>query len=449
MVASRDLHCPETCARRYFRVDDPTEHPDAQLSELEPARSNGAPTTPPSPSRGLGPLALVLGGGGARGAYQAGVVSAIASRFPTLELPILTGISAGAISTAFLAASGKSVREAADDLVKLWLSVASKNVYRVDTSSLLLNVARWGWRLVAGGLSDRTEHRQSLVDTTPLAQFLRSQLPTDANGGIAGIDQNIASGRLKAVALTATSYTTGQSVTWVQGRNLSLWERPQRRAEIVPLNIDHIMASSALPLLFPAIRVDKEWYGDGGIRLTAPLSPALHLGASRILTISTRYARTRAESDVPLIVGYPPPAQVVGTLYNAVFLDLIDQDIHRLQMVNKLLGKIPDAARNGMRPVDILVIRPSQDLGKMARRFEPSLPPALRFLTRGWGTRRTASPDMLSLMMFQPDYLRALIELGEADVAADWKRIEAFLHGARVAADVPAATILDEQAPRP
>ncbi|MEO7361872.1 MAG: patatin-like phospholipase family protein [Gemmatimonadaceae bacterium] len=418
------------------------------MSELEPDRSAGAASAPNHPPPRLGPLALVLGGGGARGAYQAGVVSAIASRCPALELPILTGISAGAISTAFLASSGKSVREAAEDLVKLWLSVASENVYRVDTSSLLLNVTRWGWRLVAGGLSDRTEHRQALVDTAPLAQFLRSQLPTDANGGIAGIDQNLASGRLKAVALTATSYTTGQSVTWVQGRNLSLWERPQRRAEIVPLTIDHIMASSSLPLLFPAVRVDREWYGDGGIRLTAPLSPALHLGASRILTISTRYARTRVESDVPLIVGYPPPAQVVGTLYNAVFLDLIDQDIHRLQMVNNLLDKIPDAARNGMRRVDILVIRPSQDLGKMARRFEPSLPSALRFLTRGWGTRRTASPDMLSLMMFQPDYLRALVELGEADVAADWKRIEAFLQGVRVAADVPAATIAGEQAPR-
>ncbi len=377
------------------------------------------------------------------------MVSAIARRYPALALPILTGISAGAISTAFLAASGKTVPEAADDLVKLWLSVASKNVYRVDTSSLLLNVARWAWRLAAGGLSDRTEHRQALVDTKPLAQFLQSQMPTDANGGIVGIDQNIASGRLKAVALSATSYTTGQSVTWVQGRNLSLWERPQRRAEIVPLSIDHIMASSALPLLFPAVRVDKEWYGDGGIRLTAPLSPALHLGASRILTISTRYARTRAESDVPLIVGYPPPAQVVGTLYNAVFLDLIDQDIHRLQMVNKLLGKIPESARNGMRAVDILVIRPSQDLGKLARRFEPNLPPALRFLTRGWGTRRTASPDILSLMLFQPDYLRALVELGEADVAADWQRIEAFLHGVRVAADVPAATVAAERMPRP
>lgn len=402
-----------------------------------------------TPSDKSGPLALVLGGGGARGAYQAGVVSAIARRYPALELPILTGISAGAISTAFLASNSKSLSEAADELVQLWLSVASKNVYRVDTSSLLRNVAQWGWRLMAGGLSDRTQGRHALVDTAPLAQFLRSKLPLDSGGAIAGIDKNIAIGRLKAVALSATSYTTGQSVTWVHGRNLQLWERPQRRAELTRLGIDHIMASSALPLLFPAIRVDKEWYGDGGIRLTAPLSPALHLGASRILTISTRYARTRAESDVPLIIGYPPPAQVVGTLYNAVFLDLIDQDIHRLQMVNRLLSKIPDASRDGMRPVDILVLRPSQDLGRLARKFEPNLPPALRFLTRGWGTRRTASPDVLSLMMFQPDYLRALIELGEQDVASDWKRIEAFLHGVRVAADVPAETIAGEQVARP
>lgn len=412
------------------------------------ADSATTPASPTSPPSQHGPLALVLGGGGARGAYQAGVIAAIARRYPALELPILTGISAGAISTAFLASNSKSLREATDELVQLWLSVASQNVYRVDTTSLMRNVVQWGWRLMAGGLSDHAQGRHALVDTTPLAEFLRSKLPLDASGAIAGIDKNIATGRLKAVALSATSYTTGQSVTWVHGRNLQLWERPQRRAELVRLGIDHIMASSALPLLFPATRVDREWYGDGGIRLTAPLSPALHLGASRIITISTRYARTRAESDVPLIVGYPPPAQVVGTLYNAVFLDLIDQDIHRLQMVNRLLSKIPDAARDGMRPVDILVLRPSQDLGRLARHFEPNLPPALRFLTRGWGTRRTASPDVLSLMMFQPDYLRALVALGEQDVAADWKRIESFLRGSRVTADVPAATIPGEQVPQ-
>ncbi|MGV3707389.1 MAG: patatin-like phospholipase family protein, partial [Gemmatimonas sp.] len=420
------------------------------MAEPESPGSHGTAPVPPTASASFpGPLALVLGGGGARGAYQAGVISAIAKRYPALDLPILTGISAGAISTAFLAANQKSLAEGAEDLVKLWLSVGSQNVYRVDTTSLLANVMRWGWRLATGGLSDRKDRRQALVDTSPLAQFLKHSLRLDQNGRIKGIDSNVASGKLKAVALTATSYTTGQSVTWVQGRNLTLWERPQRRAEICALGVEHIMASSALPLLFPAIKVDREWYGDGGIRLTAPLSPALHLGASRLLTVSTRYARSRAESEVPLVVGYPPPAQIVSSLYNAVFLDLIDQDIHRLQMVNRLLERIPEASRNGMRPVDILVIRPSEDLGKLARKFEPRLPTAFRFLTRGWGTRRTASPDVLSLMMFQPDYLRALVELGEQDVAADWKRIEMFLNGVRVVADVPAAMTPGEKASAP
>jgi NTE family protein len=187
------------------------------------------------------------------------------------------------------------------------------------------------------------------------------------------------------------------------------------------------MASAALPLLFPAVRVDGEWYGDGGIRLTAPLSPALHLGAERILTISTRHPRTRAEADVSQIAGYPPPAQVLGVLYNAVFLDLIDQDILRLQLINQMLRAVPQAHRNGMRPVEILVLRPSQDLGKMARKFEPRLPKAFRFLTRGLGTRQTTSPDVLSLVMFQRDYLEALVELGERDAESEMDRIAAFL----------------------
>jgi NTE family protein len=193
------------------------------------------------------------------------------------------------------------------------------------------------------------------------------------------------------------------------------------------------MASSALPLLFPAINVGDEWYGDGGIRLTAPLSPALHLGAQRILTISTRRSRTRAEADVSQIVGYPPPAQVLGVLYNAVFLDLIDQDIVRLELINRLLAELPDERRGGMRPVDILVLRPSRDLGQMAQHYEPRLPTAFRFMTRGWGTRRTTSPDVLSLVMFQTDYLRALIELGERDVESETGRIDAFLERTRIA----------------
>ena len=381
-----------------------------------------------------GATALVLGGGGARGAYQAGVIRGIARRYPELAPPILTGISAGAINTAFLVAHDASFQQAADDLVGVWLALTPEKVDRVDASSLLRNVLRWGWRLASGGMSEGSDHTRGLVDTSPLVSLLRDALPTGANGAIIGIDRNIQRGRLRAVALSATSYSTGQSVTWVQGQQIALWQRPQRRTEVARLGISHVMASSALPLLFPAIHVGDEWYGDGGIRLTAPLSPALHLGAQRILTISTRRSRTRAEADVSQIVGYPPPAQVLGVLYNAVFLDLIDQDIVRLELINRLLATLPDERRGGMRPVDILVLRPSRDLGQMARHYEPRLPTAFRFMTRGWGTRRTTSPDVLSLVMFQPDYLRALIELGERDVESESGRIDAFLERTRAAA---------------
>jgi NTE family protein len=300
-------------------------------------------------------------------------------------------------------------------------------VYNVHALPLLGNVSRWGLRLVGGGGRDGKEPTRGLLDTAPLRHFLERALPHNADGTLPGIQNNIRTGRIDAVALSATSYTTGQSVTWVQGRDVTLWQRPQRRSELASITVEHVMASSSLPMIFPAVRVGTEWYGDGGVRLTAPLSPALHLGATRILTIATRYSRSREEADRPLTPGYPPPAQVLGVLYNAIFLDLIDEDIIRLQRMNRLLDEVPPSQREGMRLVEILVLRPSRDLGKMAGEFEPRLPKAFRYLTRGLGTRRTSSPDILSLLMFQADYLRAIIELGESDVEANRDRIDAFL----------------------
>jgi NTE family protein len=374
-------------------------------------------------------LALMLGGGGARGAYQAGVLRGIARRHPSLRIPILTGISAGAVNTTFLAAQAAPLPEATEQLVRLWLSLTPDQVYDVQAWPLLRNVARWGMRLVGGGM-DRKEPTRGFLDTSPLRQFLQRALPHDEHGALPGIQHNIRTGRLDAVGLSATSYTTGQSVTWVQGRDVTLWQRPQRRSELASISVEHVMASSSLPMLFPAVRVGPEWYGDGGVRLTAPLSPALHLGATRILTVATRYQRSREEADRPLTAGYPPPAQVLSVLYNSIFLDLIDEDIMRLERLNRLIDELPHEDREGMRLVEILVLRPSRDLGKLAGEFEPKLPRAFRYLTRGLGTRRTSSPDILSLLMFQADYLRRLVELGEGDVEANKDRIDAFL-GAR------------------
>jgi NTE family protein len=173
--------------------------------------------------------------------------------------------------------------------------------------------------------------------------------------------------------------------------------------------------------------VDGAWYGDGGIRLAAPLSPAVHLGARRIVAISTRYGRSREEADVPAMSGYPPPAQVAGVLLNAIFLDLLDGDALHLKQINQLVARLPEAERDGLRHIDLLVLRPSQDLGQLANQFEPELPSTFRFLTRGLGTRETRSNDLLSLVMFQSDYLRRLIEMGETDAAAQMDDIRQFL----------------------
>lgn len=373
-------------------------------------------------------LAMVLGGGGARGAYQVGLLGAIARRYPHLKVPILVGVSAGAVNTIHLAAHRGTFAEAMEALVRLWLSLTPEHVYQVDATSLTSNVLRSGFKLLSGGAA-HPERMRGMVNTAPLQEFLRHSLEQNPDGTFPGIDYNLARGTLQAVALSATSYTTSQSVTWVQGREITTWERPQRKSEHARLTLDHVMASTALPLIFPATRVGDEWYGDGGIRLTAPISPALHLGASRVITISTRYNRTRAEADVPQLIGYPPPAQVLGVLYNAVFLDMIDQDVIRLERLNRLIEKLPADKRDGMRVIDMLVLRPSMDLGRLSREYEFKLPSFFRFLTRGLGTRKTTSPDILSLVMFQEDYIRRLIELGEADAERQHQRISAFIEG--------------------
>lgn len=380
-------------------------------------------------------LALVLSGGGARAAYQAGLLKGIAERFPGLEVPILTGVSAGAINALYLAGQEASFGAAVDGLVRHWSGLSPEQVFRVDVRSLGKNVLRWGARLVSGGVRGAPQVR-GLVDTAPLRAYLRQVLGV-GDGPIPGIERNLEQGRLKAVALITTSYTTGQTIVWVQGRDIQLWERPNRRSRQARLTVEHAMASAALPIFFPAIRLGDEWFGDGGIRLAAPLSPALHLGASRILAVSTRYNRSVSEADRPSITGYPPPAQVVGVLLNAIFLDLIDQDAIRLERMNRLLRKLPEEEREGMRIVELMVLRPSRDLGRLAREYEPRLPGAFRFMTRGLGTRETESADALSLIMFQEDYLNRLIEIGYEDALARADEIGAFLAGERLA---PATT---------
>jgi NTE family protein len=380
--------------------------------------------TSPTDSHGL---ALVLSGGGARAAYQVGVLRVLAREVPGAVPDILTGVSAGGINAAFLAARQAPYAEKVEQLAEMWADLRIEQVFRVDLRDLASRTLRWGGRLVAGGNSPMPA--KSFVDTEPLREMLERQLQADG-GVLCGIPKSLEDGWLKAFALTASSYTTGQSITWVQTREdatIPTWERPLRKSEICAVRVDHVMASAALPFFFPAIEVDGGWYGDGGIRLTAPLSPAIHLGAQRILAVSTRYARSREEADRPQIAGYPPPAQVAGVLFNAIFLDQLDGDAMQLRQINRLIEDRPESERDGLRPIHLLVVRPSQDLGRLANEYEAELPRAFRFLTRGMGTKETRSNDMLSLVMFQPDYVKRLMEMGEEDALKRLDEIKAFL----------------------
>jgi NTE family protein len=382
-------------------------------------------TSSPADQPAAGSVALMLSGGGARAAYQVGIVRHVSRAFPDFRFQILTGTSAGAINAAFLAAYRGSLHEASEGLAGLWGALTFDQVFRADVGSLATNAIRWGTRLLSGG-SSMAPRIKSLLDTAPLRQLL-STVMTTVSGELIGIGENIEAGRLQAIALSTLNYGTGQTVTWLQGRDIETWDRPTRRAAKARLGVEHVMASAALPMLFPAVRLGSAWYGDGGVRLLAPLSPAIHLGAHRILAVSTRYHRSRDEADRPAIRGYPAPAQVIGTVLNAIFLDVVEQDAMNLQRINRLLDRVPPERRGALRPVELLVMQPSEDFGRVAAEYQADLPKGLSFLTRGLGSHESSSADLLSLLLFHPDYLRRLVAIGERDAEAAHERIAALL----------------------
>ncbi len=371
-----------------------------------------------------GDLALVMSGGGARAAYQVGALRWMAKRFPEANVPVLTGVSAGAINAAFLGVHGGSFLERVEKLCDLWSELEVEEVFRVGALGLFTHLFDSALSLVSGG--HRKPRHHGMVDTAPLRAFLERVLLAE-QGELTGVARNLEQGIVRAVALTAASYTTGRSVTFVQGQDVEPWERADRVSRACLLRVEHVMGSAALPIFFPAIQVENGYYGDGGMRLTAPLAPAVHLGAERILAISTRHVPDLAETRTHVLKGYPPPAQIFGDVMSAIFLDQFDGDALRLERINQLLESTPPEKRDNLRPVKLMLLRPSRDLGRLANDYEPRLPRTFRFLTRGLGTQETRSNDLISLVMFQPDYLKRLLQLGEQDAAERAREIEVFL----------------------
>src|SRR5437763_7154541 len=368
------------------------------------------------------PRALVLAGGGARAAYEVGVLAAIAARAPGLEFPIVTGVSAGAINAVYLAAHPGPLATAVAALRAQWSRLVVERVYRIRAGRLARGLLL-GTAHTALGRGGAAAAVHGLVDMSPLREFL------GANIDFTQLAANIAARRLRAAALSTTSYATGETVTFVHGPpDVPTWRRALRYAVATQLTLDHVMASAALPILFPAVRLGDAFYGDGSVRQTAPLAPAIHLGARAILVVTHRSEPELAASPVPTLGDYPTLAEVIGLLLHAIFLDALEADAERIERINRTLARVPaGAAPEGLRPVSLLMLRPSRDLGALAAGSGAKLPPAVRWVVRRMGGHRTTAVDFLSYLLFDPAYTTALIELGYADGRAEWPRIEQFL----------------------
>jgi len=371
---------------------------------------------------------LVLTGGGARAAYQVGALRALAeltsSRSP---FQILAGASAGAINSTGLAIHGDDFRAGVAHLMATWRSLTPDQVYRTDFGSLLAIGARWMGQLSGGGVL-RANNVNALLDTTPLRRLLERALPTE------GIRAHIDSGALRGVAVTATSYHSGTAMTFFDGASdIRPWLRSSRLGVREAMSVAHVLASSAIPMFFPPIEIEGTWFGDGCVRLSAPLSPAIHLGAERLVAIGIRYARTPEETNALNQTGprpNPTVSEISGVLLNAIFLDSLDSDVERMLRINATLSLLTldqhVQLKHPLRRIPLLVLRPSCDLGSLAVEQYKRFPKTLRHLLRGIGAAGESGWDLVSYLAFEPAYIERLMELGYDDTRARRDDVDAF-----------------------
>jgi NTE family protein len=375
-------------------------------------------------------LALVLTGGGARAAYQVGALRAIGDlcRTPVSPFRIFAGVSAGAINATSLAAGADELPVAVERLAEVWRSLSPDRVYRTDTRRLLGISSRWIKDLSAGGLlgSSRMNY---LLDTEPLRELLARTLP------FSRLSQHFRTGVLRGVAVSATSYTTGLGVTFFDGaREVQPWYRSTRVAVRQRLRLPHVLASTAIPIFFPPVKVRGLFYGDGCVRMPAPLSPAIHLGADRILAVGVQFPKPielPPERAIAPRREFLPMSEIAGVLLNAIFLDALESDLERLERVNRTVAFIPPELRGTaaqpLRAVSCLVLRPSQDLGTLAADQYSRFPRMLRYLLKGIGATGETGADLLSYLAFEPEYVNRLMELGYADTMRRRVEVQAFL----------------------
>lgn len=372
-----------------------------------------------------GKAGLVLSGGAARAAYQVGVLKAVSSLLPAgtpNPFPVISGTSAGAINAATLAVYANDFSKGVRRLNMVWRDFEVGHVFRADTLGLLKAGAHWMAALTFGGLGKYNP--VSLLDRAPLRKLLETYLDCSQ------IRFAIDNGFLDAISITASGYTSGESVSFYQGApGIKPWRRAHRIGVPATIGYEHLMASSAIPFLFRAERINREYFGDGSMRQSAPLSPALHLGAERLLVIGVH--KREPDGERVTVHEYPSMAKVGGHVLNSIFLDSLDTDLERLQRINNTVavaskGRLTKP-KLGLKKIDALVIEPSKDLGEIASHHIKRLPRPLRFLLRGIGATSKDDSSFISYLMFDRDYCRELISLGYADAMLKRKELKDFL----------------------
>jgi NTE family protein len=369
-------------------------------------------------------IGLILTGGGARAAYQVGVLKAIAEFMPhrsRMPFDVVCGTSAGALNAITLAVNARHFRKGVRYLLNIWNNARVSDIYRSDVLGVLGNSARWVMGLVLSVLGINRLKRVSLLDSRPLSTFLEQALPCEL------IQQHIDDKLVHAVSVTASGYGSGHSVTFYQGApEIRPWKRARRIGVPTQISIQHLLASTAIPFMFPAVHVNREFFGDGSMRQIAPISSALHLGAERVLVIGVGNSATDEDERRTKIENYPSLAEIAGHALDSIFIDGLEVDLERLRRINHTITAIPENLRStvNLQHIEALVITPSQPLEKIAERHVSQLPWTIRMLLRLVGVMRGSGATLVSYLMFEKHYCRALIDLGYQDA---FKRREEIL----------------------